>query len=122
MRLRHLAAVGMIATAVALSGCAAVTSWTVGTATDLSTSVPGDATTLGGADNLADAVVNVTKGVVDSNKLNAGQLTELQALRKAVRTADDDLHADNDAGRSLVFSTFNAALHAWRDYKAEQGI
>lgn len=116
----RLAAVAVLA--IYLGGCTTLASFVASTATNLSSGTPEQVTTLGDADLAADAVVHLTTAAVDTNKLNAGQLMELQQLRAAVRAALDSLHTASAAGQSLNFAAFNAALDAWRAYKTQQGV
>jgi hypothetical protein len=116
----RLAAVAVLA--IYLGGCTTLASFVASTATNLSSGTPEQVTTLGDADLAADAVVHLTTATVDTNKLNAGQLMELQQLRAAVRAALDSLHTASAAGQSLNFAAFNAALDAWRAYKTQQGV
>lgn len=103
---------------IGLSGCSTVAQF----ATSLSSPTASQATTLAEADLAADTIVKVTKVAVDTNKLDVGELTEIQALRQGVRTALDDLHKANTAGQSVNYAAFNAALDAYNAYTTSKGI
>lgn len=91
-------------------------------ATNPSTITPSQVKTFAEAVLASDAIVRLTKVAVDTNKLDAGTLTELQALRGGVRAALDALKAQSDAGHSLAFGSFNAAVDAYKAYAAVKGI
>lgn len=107
---------------LALSGCATVAQTAASVATSLSSSTPSLVATLADADLAADTIVKLTKVAVDTGTLDAGTLTEIQALRAGVRTALDALHKANAAGQSLSFAAFNASLDAYRAYATTKGI
>ena len=93
-----------------------------GTATNLSSETPSQVTTLADADLAADTIVKLTKTAVDSGTLDAGELTEIQALRTGVRSALDALNTANAKGQSIDFASFNAALQAYQAYSTTKGI
>lgn len=107
---------------MAMSGCATLASGAAGTATSLSSETPSQVTTLAEADLGADTIVKLTKTAVDTGKLDAGELTEIQALRAGVRAALDALHVANGKGESLNFAAFNATIDAYRAYTAAKRI
>lgn len=91
-------------------------------ATSLSTITPSQVKIFKDAVLASDLVVRLTIVAVDTNKLDAGTLTELQALRGGVRTALDALQTQQLAGHSLAFGAFNAAVDAYNAYAAAKGI
>lgn len=107
---------------LSLTGCATVASDVASAATSLSSSTPSQVATLADADLAADTIVKLTKTAVDSGTLDAGELTEIQALRAGVRAALDTLNAANAKGQSLDFSAINAALDAYKAYATLKGI
>lgn len=121
MKLRFAA---VLIPAILLCGCSSLGLAQSGAAvaTNLSTITPSQVSTLAAADLAADLLVKAGKVTVDTGKLDAATLTELQALRIGVRTALDGLHADQAAGHSLAFGSFNAALDAYNAYSAAKGL
>lgn len=119
MRLSTLAAPILI---LSLCGCTTLASGVAGIATSLSSETPSQVTTLAEADLAADTLVKLSTVAVDTGKLDAGELNELQALRTGVRAALDQLHTANAAGQSLTFASFNAAMTAYKAYAVTEGI
>lgn len=108
--------------AVSLGGCTSTAQLVASTATSLSSSTPNQASTLAEATLAADTLVKLTKVAVDTNTLDAGELTQLQALRAGVRSALDALYKANQANQSLSFAAFNAAIDAYNAYTTVKGI
>lgn len=105
-----------------LGGCASVASFVSTTAGKLSGPVPGQATKLADAIQLADLATKTTKLAVDSAKLPRATLIQISAGNDAVHAAIDKLEADNAGGVSLDFSAFNAALAAYNAYAVSVGV
>lgn len=119
---RHIIAIALALTT--LTGCSTLQALGIGgaVATNVSTITPSQVTTLAAADLAADAIVKLTTTAVDTGKLDAGTLNEIQALRGGVRTALDALHAAQAKGQSLVFASLNAAIDAYHAYAISKGI
>lgn len=111
-----------ISLALFLGACSSVAQTAATVATSLSSSTPSQVATLADADLAADTIVKLTKVAVDTGTLDAGTLTEIQALRAGVRTALDALHKANAAGQSLSFAAFNASLNAYQTYATTKGL
>lgn len=109
---------------LALSGCSTLglAQGTASAATSLSTITPSQVSTLAAADLAADTIVKLTIAAVDTGKLDAGTLNEIQALRSGVRTALDALHTAQAKGQSLVFASFNTSIDAYHAYTVSKGI
>lgn len=112
----------LLALSLSVSGCTSLASFVAGTATSMSTQTPSQVTTLAEADLAADTIVRLARVAVDTDKLDAGTLKEMQALRQGLRDALDVLHAANDHGQSISFASFNAALQAYRAYATVKGL
>lgn len=106
---------------VSLGGCASVAQVTSTIATNLSSSTPAQVTTYAEATQAGTLATKAVKLAVDVHKFDKATLVELSALNDAVHTAWLDMKADNDAGRSLAFGSFNAALDAFNAYATTKG-
>lgn len=122
MTRKSLIFASLLMLALAVGGCTSLTSFAASTAAFASSELPAQVTTLNEALLAADLVVKATKTAVDTDKLDLGTLTELQALRAGVRAALDVQVAAHDRGENLNFTVFNAALGAYRAYTAQKGI
>lgn len=111
-----------IALVLPLSACTSVAEFAATTATNLSTSTPVQVTTYADATLAATLATKAVKLAVDTHKFDKATLIELSALNDAVHAAWLDLKTDNDAGKSLVFGSFNAALSAYNAYATTEGI
>jgi uncharacterized protein YggE len=119
MKLLKIAAAACL---IALGGCTTLASGISSVATSLSTASPTQVSTYADATIAADIATRTVDLAVQTGKLNKATLTELAALNDAVHAAWLDLKAANDAGKSLTFASFNAALSAFEAYRAAQGI
>jgi hypothetical protein len=108
--------------AVALSGCASIAQFASGVATSLSSSSPSQVSTYADATNAAILATKTVDLAVTTLTLSKATLTELQTLNDGLHAAWLQLKAANDAGQSLDYAAFNAALAAYQSYKTSQGI
>jgi hypothetical protein len=120
MRLRLCALA--FACVLPLAGCTTVAKDVVAIATSLSTSSPTQVTTYADATAAATLATKAVDVAVTSLKFDRGTLEELSALNDSVHAAWLDLKQANDAGRSLSFASFNAALDAFNAYATVKGI
>lgn len=119
MRLRFALAAAL---ALSLSGCTSLAQVTANVATSLSSSTPTQVTTLAEAINAADLITNSAKVAVDTGRLDAATMKEIDTLSTAVHTALVQLEAANTAGKSLSYAAFQAALDAYLSYSTAEGI
>jgi hypothetical protein len=119
---RMIMLAGALALALSSAACTDLASGVAGLATDLSSSTPAQVTTYGEATAAATLATRTVDLAVTTLTLNKATLTELNSLNEAVHTAWLQLKAANDAGQSLSFASFNAALAAYQSYRVSQGI
>lgn len=93
-----------------------------GVAASLKGPIPGQATTLSEAVQIADLATNLTKSAVDTFKFPKATLQELSALNDGLHSAVVSLERANANHQALDFASFNAALSAYNSYAAANGI
>lgn len=120
--IRSLAIAATLAAALSVSACADLAQFAANTATSLSSSSPGQVTTYGTATAAATLATRTVDLAVNTLHLDEATLTELNSLNEALHAAWLKLKAANDAGQSLNFAAFNAALAAYQSYRTAQGI
>lgn len=99
-----------------LTGCKTIESDAASVAQNLSTATPTQVTTLAEAEQavtLADTAADI---YVKTGKATATQLTEIKALATGVHSSLLALESANASGKSLAFSSFNAALQGYDAY------
>lgn len=111
-----------LALALTAAGCADFAQGVSGIAQDLSTSTPAQVTTYAEATAAADLGTRTVDLVVLTGKLDTDTLSELSKLNDDVHSAWLKIKAAKDAGQSLTFAAFNAALSAYTSYRTSQGI
>ncbi len=119
---RMLLIAGALALALSAGGCTTVASGLADVATSLSSSSPAQVQTYAEATAAADLATRTVDLAVNNVKFSKATLTELQALNDSLHDAWSKLKAANDAGQSLSFAAFNAALSAYQTYRTEQAI
>lgn len=105
-----------------LGGCTTVAQFAAGAATSLSSSTPAEVRTYAEATQAATLATNAVDVAINVHKFDKATLTELSALNDGVHAAWLFLKADNDAGHSLVFGSFQAAFDAFSAYATAKGV
>ncbi len=105
-----------------VGGCTSLASGVTDLAGSFTSSSPSQVTVYGDATLAADIATRTVDLAVKTGKLDRATLLELQTLNDAVHAAWVKLKAANDAGQSLSFASFNAALAAFQSYRTSTGI
>lgn len=122
---RGLALGALLVIAGGMSACTQLSSFAIDTATELSSATPNQATTFEGATLIADAGTKTIGWLADNAStlhINLASLTQLNAINDTIHVAWLKLKASHDAGTSLDFAAFDAALTAYNTYKAETAL
>lgn len=120
--LRRVLIAGSAIAALSTSGCASVAQLGANIAQSVSSSTPSQVTTLAEAEQAATLVTNATDLYVNTAHPSSGVLMEIKSLSDGLHAALVTLEQANAAGKSLTFSSFNAALQAFNAYTTSQGI
>lgn len=122
MQFKRLLSAFAITAALALGGCATLTSTVAQLADHAASASPHQAATLAEALQAATLITRAVDLYVNVGNPDRATLVELKALNDAVHAALTDLEAADARGGSLTFGTFNAALDAFNAYATAKGV
>ncbi len=121
-RLMSLTVAVLAIASVPLAGCTSVAQSLAQTASSLSSETSTDVATYAQATQAAALTTRAVDLAVQNVTLDRATLTELSALNDGVHRAWLDLKAAHDAGQSLSFASFNAALDGFTAYATTKGV
>jgi PBP1b-binding outer membrane lipoprotein LpoB len=119
---RMMLIAGALALAMFAGGCTTAASGLASLATSMSSSTPQQVQTYAKATEVADLATRTVDLAVNNVKFSKATLIELQALNDSLHDAWLKLKTAKDAGQSLSFASFNAALAAYQTYRTEEAI
>lgn len=119
MKLRFALAAVLV---LGLGGCTTLGATLGDLGQSLSTSTPSQVNTYGDATAAAALATRTVDLSVSTGKLDLPTLQELQTLNDGIHAAWLKIKAAKDAGQSLSFAAFNAALAAYQSYRTNEGI
>lgn len=111
-----------VALSLSLTGCVSLASGIANIAASVTSSTPSQVTTLSEAIQTATLATRAADVAVNTGKLSHATIIEINSLSDAIHAALGDLETANSQGKSLTFSSFNAALSAWNAYTTANAV